>query len=150
MDSQNIMRMMSVGANHKIRVLGITPDLSLIDTAFIRLAQQGCHFKLSNEPNAKRRFSRYYGSDYTYTARHLAVGQCLYVLREDTPQICTIPLFMTTRRPKPYSEPEPKKREPRNLKEKILCVLGNEYYEEDEEEDDQDLPLFLEEFGDDW
>ena len=57
---------------------------------------------------------------------------------------------MSTRRPQPYSEPEPRKREPRTLKERILCALnGNEYYEEDEEEDSIDLPLFLEEFGDD-
>jgi hypothetical protein len=32
--SQNILRIMSVGANHKIRCLGITPDLSLVDCAF--------------------------------------------------------------------------------------------------------------------
>lgn len=143
MDSQNIMRIMSVSANHKIRVLGITPGLSLIDTAFIRSAQQRYYFKLSNELNAKRRFSRYYGSDYIYTARHLDVGQCLYVLREETPQICTIPLFVSTRRSEPYTEPEPKEREPRNFKERIFCALGNRYYEEDEEEDEQGLLFSL-------
>ena len=152
LDSQNIMRIMSVRANHRVRVLGITPDLSLIDCAFIRLAQQRYHFKLANEPNATRRFKRYYQSDSTYTARHLDVGQCLYVLREETPQLFTIPLFMSTRRPERYAEPKHqiKKREPQGLKKKILSALnGNQYYLEDEEEDELDLPLFLEEFGDD-
>lgn len=90
--SQNILRIMSVGANHRIRSLGITPDLSLIDCAFIRLAQQRYHFKLGNEPNAKRRFRAYYGFDYTRISQDLDVGFCLYVLK-DKIAIYKIPMF---------------------------------------------------------
>lgn len=90
--SQNILRIMSVGANHNVRCLGITPDLSLIDCAFIRLSQQRYHFKLGNEPNAKRRFRAYYGFDNTRIAQDLDVGFCLYVLR-DKIGIYKIPLF---------------------------------------------------------
>jgi len=48
--------------------------LSLIDCAFIRLAQQRYHFKLGNEPNAKRRFNVYHSKDWTRIARDLDVG----------------------------------------------------------------------------
>lgn len=80
--SQNILRIMSVGSNHGIRCLGITPDMSLIDCAFIRLAQQRYHFRLGNEPNAKRRFRAYYGLDWCRIARHLDMGFCIYVNKE--------------------------------------------------------------------
>lgn len=90
--SQNLLRIMSVGANWKIRCLGITPDLSLIDPAFIRLCQQRYHFRLGNEPNAKRRFRAYYGLDWTRITKSLDVGYCLYVLR-DKVAIHKIPMF---------------------------------------------------------
>jgi len=91
-DAQNILRIMSVGANHKIRCLGITPDLALIDTAFIRLAQQRYHFRLGNEPNAKRRFRAYYGLDWCRVAQDLDVGFTLYV-NKDKLEVWKIPLF---------------------------------------------------------
>jgi hypothetical protein len=145
LDSQNILRIMSVGANRKMRVLGITPDLSLVDCAFIRLAQQRYHFKLGNEPNAKRRFSRYYGKDSTYTARHLDVGFCLYCLKEETPQVYKVPLFTSKTRPQEYCEPTPKKREPRTLKEKVLSVLNNkEFFEQEDEFEEEDYPILEE------
>ena len=90
--SQNLLRIMSVGANYKVRSLGITPDLSLIDTAFIRLAQQRYHFRLGNEPNAKRRFRAYYGSDWCRVAKELDVGFCIYV-NNDKVEVWRIPLF---------------------------------------------------------
>ena len=106
--SQNILRICSVGANYGIRTLGITPDMSLIDCAFIRLAQQRFHFKLGNEPNAKRRFSAYYGKDWTYTARNLDVGFAIYVNKEKL-KVWKIPLFISDIRPRPYFKREKKK-----------------------------------------
>jgi hypothetical protein len=67
--SQNLLRIMSVGANWKIRCLGIAPDLSLIDPCFIRLCEKRYHFRVRNEPNAKRRFRAYYGLDWTRMTR---------------------------------------------------------------------------------
>jgi len=130
-DSQSILRIMSVGANWKIRVLGITPDLSLVDCAFIRLAQQRYHFKLANEPNAKERFKRYYGTDSTYTARFLDVGHCLYVLREESPQIAHIPLFESKIKPIEYNPIS--ERKPESLTEKIGQAFGKKYYKLNEQ-----------------
>jgi len=90
--SQNLLRIMSVGANYKIRSVGITPDLALIDTAFIRLSQQRYHFRLGNEPNAKRRFRAYYGLDWCRVAKELDVGYCLYVNKEKI-GVWKVPLF---------------------------------------------------------
>lgn len=91
-DGQNVLRIMSVGANHKIRCLGITPDLSLIDCAFIRLAQQRYHFRLGNEPNAKRRFRSYYGKDWCRVAQELDVGFTIYINKNKL-AVWKIPLF---------------------------------------------------------
>lgn len=107
--SQNILRIMSVGANHGIRCLGITPDMSLIDCAFIRLTNQRYHFRLGNEPNAKRRFNSYYGKDYTTVARELDVGFCLYYLNEKL-KVWKIPKFHQDIRPRQWQEPKPKKK----------------------------------------
>jgi len=93
--SQNLLRVMSVGANWKIRCLGITPDLALIDPCFIRLCQQRYHFKLGNEPNAKRRFRSYYGLDWTRITQNLDVGFCVYV-NKDKLEIWKIPMFQPT------------------------------------------------------
>jgi hypothetical protein len=90
--SQNLLRIMSVGANWKIRSLGITPDLALIDPAFIRLCQQRYHFRLGNEPNAKRRFRAYYGLDWCRIVQELDVGFCIYV-NKDKLEVWKIPLF---------------------------------------------------------
>lgn len=94
--SQNLLRMMSVGANWGIRCLGITPDLSLIDPCFIRLCQQRYHFRLGNEPNAKRRFRSYYGFDWTRTTQNLDVGFCVYV-NKDRLEVWKIPMFQKER-----------------------------------------------------
>lgn len=90
--SQNLLRIMSVGANWRIRCLGITPDLSLIDPCFIRLSQQRYHFRLGNEPNAKRRFRAYYGFDWCRITKELDVGFCVYV-NKDKLEVWKIPLF---------------------------------------------------------
>lgn len=90
--SQNALRIMSVGANWKIRCLGITPDLALIDPAFIRLCQQRYHFKLGNEPNAKRRFRAYYGFDWCQVTQNLDVGFCVYI-NNDKLEVWKIPMF---------------------------------------------------------
>jgi len=90
--TENILRIMSVGANHRVRCMGITPDLSLIDCAFIRLCQQRYHFRLGNEPNAKRRFRAYYGLDWCRVAKELSVGCCIYVNKERL-EMWKVPLF---------------------------------------------------------
>lgn len=90
--SENILRMMSVGANYRVRCLGITPDLSLVDCSFIRLTTQRYHFRLGNEPNAKRRFRAYYGLDWCKVTQNLDVGYCTHVLG-DKLQVWKVPLF---------------------------------------------------------
>jgi len=145
---------MSVGANHGIRCLGISPDLSLIDCAFIRLAQQRYHFKLGNEPNAKRRFNRYYSKDMTYTARHLDVGFCIYVLGEKL-QVVKIPLFHTKRLPMPYVEPQEPIPQKKSIIRRILSAIGRnketeaynyeEEYQREQEQNEEDVD-FLEEW----
>ena len=100
--SQNILRVMSAGRFHKLRVLGITVDLALCDPAFIRLCQQRYHGRLGIEGNAKRRFRDYYGIDWCRIATEgLDVGYFIYLLR-DKLKIIYIPLFETKRIPQPY------------------------------------------------
>jgi len=99
--SQNLLRIMTVGANLRIRVLGITCDLALVDPAFIRLCQQRYHFKLGNEPNANQRFRRYYGEDWLKEALKLNIGECVYV-NNDKLSLAKIPLF---KKAEPNNEP---------------------------------------------
>jgi len=106
--SQNLLRIMTVGANQKLRCLGITCDLALIDPAFIRLCQQRYHFKLGNEPNANRRFKSYYGEDWLKEASRLDVGECVYV-NKDKLSLAKIPLFKKAEpNDKPYFQLEVK------------------------------------------
>jgi|GEM_PF-1944735 hypothetical protein len=76
--NQNLLRVMTVGANVGIRCLGITPDLALVDPLFIRLCNQRYHFHLGNEWSAKRRFRHYYGKEWLTKALALRVGECIY------------------------------------------------------------------------
>lgn len=146
--SQNILRIMSVGANHKIRCLGITPDLSLIDCAFIRLCGQRYHFRLGNEPNAKRRFRAYYGLDWCRVSLGLEVGCLIYYVNEKLKVQC-VPLFMTDRLSEPYREPEEKPK--KSLWQKIVASVSGSSLEpkEDWEEatDEEDFGLLFEEEG---
>jgi hypothetical protein len=148
--SQNILRIMSVGSNHGIRCLGITPDMSLIDCAFIRLAQQRYHFKLGNEPNAKRRFRAYYGLDWCRTARHLEQGFCIYVNKEKL-KVAKIPMFTSSRIPQPYREPEPEKKP--TIWQKIKNAVNGSVYEESEPMDteiEEDALIGEDLFGEEW
>jgi hypothetical protein len=90
--SQNLLRLMSVGANMKTRCLGVTVDIALIDPLFIRLCGQRYHFRLGIESGAKARFKAYYGKEMLEKALALDVGECLYVCRDKT-QLAKIPLF---------------------------------------------------------
>jgi len=119
--SQNILRVMSAGRFHKLRVLGITVDLALCDPAFIRLCQQRYHGRLGIEGNAKRRFRDYYGIDWTRIATEgLDVGYFIYLLR-DKLKIIHIPLFETKRIPQPYHVrmPTPQPLKPKSLLQKV-------------------------------
>ena len=99
--SQNIMRIFSVGSNHKIRTLAISPSLTGLDAEFIRLCQQRYHFKLGLELNAKRRFKGYYSSDWCKVAIELDVGYCIYYLNGKL-QVYGLPLFESSVVPRPY------------------------------------------------
>jgi len=104
---QNLMRICSVGANHKIRTLAISPSLTGLDVEFIRLAQQRYHFKLGCELNAKRRFRGYYSKDWCRVAENLDVGYCIYYINGKL-QVYGLPLFESNITPKPCRIPEPK------------------------------------------
>ena len=90
--AENIYRIMSVGANQKIRVIAITPSMSLIDAFFIRLCGQRFHFRLSIEENSLRKFRRYYGNDYTRIVQSLECGYALHYLKGKL-KVVKIPLF---------------------------------------------------------
>lgn len=100
--SQNIMRIFSVGANHKIRTLAISPSLTGLDSEFIRLTGQRYHFRLGLELNAKKRFKGYYGGDWLRVAvEALDVGYCLYFINNKL-KVHKMPLFTSSVQPRPY------------------------------------------------
>jgi hypothetical protein len=78
--SEQIQRIFSVGANHKIRSLAIAPSLTGLDPEFIRLCNQRYHFRLGNEQNIKKKFRSYYGLDWCNVALNLDVGFFVYYL----------------------------------------------------------------------
>lgn len=105
--SQNVLRCMSAGRNWGIRILGISVDLALIDSAFIRLTGQRFYGRLNIEENSKRKFRNYHGLDWTRIATELDLGYFIYMLR-DKLKIVHIPLFQTTRTAQPYPVPKPR------------------------------------------
>ena len=90
--SENIYRVMSTGRNQQLRVIGICPDMALIDPLFIRLCSQRYHFRLSIEENSLRKFRRYYGSDWARVVQHLNSGFAVYYVKGKL-QIVNIPLW---------------------------------------------------------
>ena len=94
--SQSILRICSAGRNHKIRMLAVTPDLALLDTAYIRLSQQRYHGKLAIEENSKRKFRAYYGGDWCRVATELDLGYFVYMLKNKL-KIVNLPCFETKR-----------------------------------------------------
>jgi len=101
--SDNLHRAMHVGRNLKLRVLGITTDLALIDPSFIRLCQQRYHGRLGIEENSKRKFRNYYGKDYTRIAcEGLGVGDFIYLLNNKL-KVVNVPLFEAKTLPKPLN-----------------------------------------------
>lgn len=98
---QNILRIASAGRNHKVRVLAITPDLALIDSAFIRLTNQRYHARISSEENGLRKFRNFYGLDNTRITKELSLGFFLYYLN-DKVKVIHVPLFQPSTLPEPY------------------------------------------------
>ena len=90
--AENIYRIMCAGANQKLRIIAITPCMSIIDPLYIRLCGQRFHFKLSVEENSIRKFRRYYGGDNARIVQHLHVGYCLYYLNGKL-KVMNIPLW---------------------------------------------------------
>ena len=94
--SQNILRIMSAGRNHKIRVLAVTVDLALIDTAFIRLTSQRFYGRINVEENSKRKFKNYHGGDWLRICQELDLGYFVYMLR-DKLKVVKVQCFETKR-----------------------------------------------------
>jgi len=115
---QNLFRIMHAGRNQRIRVLGITTDLALIDPSFIRLCQQRYHARLAIEDNSKRKFRGYYGGDWCRIAQELDLGNFIYLLR-DKLKVVHIPLFEPRRLPAPYPPPTIELPKPKGLWQKI-------------------------------
>jgi len=101
--AQNILRIMTVGRNQKVRVCACSPDLSLIDPAFIRLCSQRYHAKLVREENAQRKFRSTYGRDWCDKATRLQLGEFVYLLRDQLTQV-SVPLFIPKRQPQPIQQ----------------------------------------------
>lgn len=100
--SQNLLRIMTVGRNQKIRVLGVTVDLALIDPAFIRLCGQRYHGRLGIEENSKRKFRAYYGGDWLTVATELRTGDFIYY--KDRLRVVNVPLFEPKTKPQAIAE----------------------------------------------
>lgn len=141
--SQNMMRICSVGANHKIRTLAISPSLTGLDCEFIRLAQQRYHFKLGNELNAKRRFRGYYGKDWQRVTLAHDVGCFTYYLNGKLKVHC-VPEFHSSIKPQKYRKPKLIKAKPQSFVDKLLgkpveceeCECYDVYGCTEEDEDD--------------
>ena len=103
--SENLLRVMSVGRNQQLRVLAITPDLSLVDPAFIRLCGQRYHGKLLPEENSKRKFRAFYGKKWCDIAGELTTGQFVYYHSDNGLSLITVPLFEPKSKPQVYRPP---------------------------------------------
>ena len=103
--AENILRIMSVGRNQKVRVMAITPDLALIDSSYIRLCNQRFHGKLSIEENGLRKYRLYYGSDWLRVTKEHDIGDFTYLLR-DKLKVVSVPYFRTQTKPIDYRQLE--------------------------------------------
>lgn len=100
---QNLYRICHVGRNRQTRVLGITTDLALIDSSFIRLCQQRYHARIGIEENAKRKFKNYYGKRWLEVTEKLNVGEFVYLNKNQLQKI-KIPLFQSVHKPQNLNE----------------------------------------------
>ena len=116
---QNLLRVCSAGRNRKLRILGVTTDLSLIDPSLIRLCGQRYHARLGIEDNAKRKFRGYYGTDWTRIAIELSLGTFIYLNKERL-RIISVPCFETKRLPRPFHIPTPRQVKPKGLLQGIM------------------------------
>jgi len=96
--------------NKQTRTLGITTDLSLLDTSFIRLCSQRFHAKMNVEENSRRKYRNYYGKKWLQITENLNIGEFVY-LNRNTLQKIKVPLFQTTRKPQDINELSKPKRE---------------------------------------
>lgn len=119
--SEDIYRLVTAGRNHKIRVLAITPDLSMIDTNIIRLSGQRYHGMIEAEENTKRKFRNTYSSDWCRIAcEGLELGDFIYKRRRNLKVVSTRE-FSPRSKPKqyiPYSRSKPKPVQPQFKKRK--------------------------------
>jgi len=99
--AQNLLRLATAGRNHKIRLLAITVDLALIDTAFIRLCSQRYYARLNVEENSKRKFKSFHGKDWCRVVQELDLGFFVYMVKEKL-QVVKVSLFESKRKPKLY------------------------------------------------
>jgi len=141
--SQNLMRICSVGANHRVRTLAISPSLTGMDTEFIRLAQQRYHFKLGCELNSKRRFRGYYSKDWQIVAEHLDVGETIYYNNGEM-KVWKLPLFKSNVSPMAYRQPTPKPQPKRGIIQTIRqAITKSNPNEETFENEEYDWDEFL-------
>jgi len=126
---QNLFRIMHAGRNQRIRVLGVTTDLALIDASFIRLCQQRYHARLSIEDNSKRKFRGYYGGDWCRIAQELDLGFFIYLFKNKL-KIVHVPLFEPRRLPSPYTPPTIEIAKPKGLWQQIKEFFFGTYAEE--------------------
>jgi len=77
-EHEAILRICSSGRNQKLRMVGVTTDLSLLDTHYIRLAGQRYFSKQLVEENAQRKLRRTIGKSWTEQTAKLEVGEFIY------------------------------------------------------------------------
>jgi len=100
--SENIYRLVHIGANVNVRCCLVTTDLALLDTSVIRLCSIRFHGRLNIEQNSKAKFSAYYGKDYTRIAMEgLSIGDFIRV-QDRKIDIISVPLFKPRNNPQLY------------------------------------------------
>ena len=108
--AENIMRMASSGRNQRVRMLFITPDLSLLDPSMIRLCGQRYYARLLEEENALRKFRAYHGKDWCEVTKHLDLGFFVYY-NNGKLEVIHANEFKPKRKPQPLVIRQPSLRE---------------------------------------
>jgi len=102
--SESVYRMVHVARNIGVRCILLTVDLALLDASVVRQAGLRFHGFLNVEENSKRKFSSYYGKDYTRIAfEDLEAGDFIRLSGRKL-DIISVPLFKPKHKPKAIYE----------------------------------------------
>ena len=117
--SESVYRMVHVARNIGVRCVLLSVDLALLDASVIRQCGIRYHGFLNVEQNSKRKFTSYYGKDYTRIAfEDLEAGDFIRLHKRKL-DIVSVPLFEPKHKPQAVYQfeqepqatiPEPKRK----------------------------------------